>query len=787
MEEFGVSQELLAGQANTTAVAYDKLSGSASDAFAKIGQLLAQGLKPAAEELTVVFKNVTDGLNGLSSAGGQKLAITQAFFEGSQSAEQFNQKVVQSNAIISQAFSDMNLGVLSVVPGINAIASAVQLLASNTAQFQQVTQGQFLFLKDLELAGANADKLRIALQATAEQAQELDRIYSRVGETLGISREQFDAFAAAVLQASQLNEQGAITADAFLDAVLSGSEGVVSATERLNIYIESQRVATVGTLDGSDAHERHAQAVLETANALSTEAVEAEIAAAQTAILKQRQEEIYAAALNAASGMGIAGNAAAQMASQFGIAEQKAADLINMLRNLKIAQNLANADTPAEQRFVGANALAGRAVDLDAFRKQQKALEGVNDAIRDQKFEAADAAGKVRLLKDELTKLVPGSEAYIRKQTEIMRAEESLEKSRKKAAKGAGGKAPKLTANEKLNNQLLSQQEKFDNKMEDLEESHQEKLLEIIEDFAKRQLEVQKENEIQKRRSRFDFYTDLQKSQLSPIDKQKFAAQYEEAFAQAQKIAQEGKAKLSQEFLKLKEDHIRQLEELAQEEQDIRTDEDLSKGEKQARLDELENRKKLLLDAQREEEKQLLEGGDKVQNEFNERIAEENKAYEEQANKIITAADRAGDAKIANAERSKIAVSNENKVLADQLILYDKIRQQNGGKLPTPTQTAPTTTVATTNEPAPVTAPEAIPVTTDTPLPVATPDALIVKQFELFVVRDQGVIDAVVDQTARIEGKFDLLGAKVDNITTVLSGRLDSLRAAIGTIKAVKP
>jgi hypothetical protein len=779
LDEFGISQELLAAQANTTAVAYDKLGGAAADAFAKVGQLLAQGLKPAAEALTTALTNTSVALDQLAQAGDKKLAVTDAFFAASASADEFNARVLNANAQITQSFDESKSGILGILAGFGLLKNAMIDITAEGLKFQQVTQAQFLFAKELEVGGASIEKIREAMNATRQSAIELENTYSSMGERLNATREQFDEFSAAFLEAEQLGAGGAATAEAFFQALIDGKEPVDSLTQRLLTYVDAQRVAVSGTLDGTDATDRHTAAINENTNALSEEALAAINAEQVTAALKQRQEEIYAAALNAATGMAGAGNAAAAMAQQFGIAESAAANLINMLRNLQIAQNLAAATTATEKSFVGINALAGRAVDLKAFRAQEQALKGVNDAIRDQAYQAATAAGKVELLKNELGKLTPGTEAYIRKQTELMRAEEAVDKARAKGAKGGGAK---LTANDKLNNQLLAQQEKADAQLEDLEIKHQQKLVDIIEEFAKKQLEVQQENEKLKRRSRFDFYSDLNKSELSPIDREAFAGAYEAAFQRAQEIAQSGKAKLAQEFLELKQSHLEELKALAEEEASIRADKDLKGGEKDRQLAELEARRKLLQDAQREEEKQLLEGGDKVQNELADKITEENEAYVEQADKIITNSDRAAEAKIRNAERSRIAVNEENKALATQEAIYDRIREKNGGVLPAGIQaTAPTPAEVTAppGAPAPITAPEAIPVKTDAPLAIATPEALTVKQFELFVVRDQGVIDAIGDQTIRLEGKLDTVVTTINNMSTSLGGKIDSLKSAL--------
>lgn len=753
LAEFGITQELVAAQARTTAVEYAKLSGAATDAFAAVGQSLGTVLLPAAQKLTAILKEVATNLPQLLAIDDKSNAFVNALFSASDSLDLYNEKIRTANDQLG-IFGGLFIG-----------------------QFEEMTQTQFDFAKGALAAGLAIDTIKVAIDGLRQGFADLDSVFRQFPGLIQGTAEEIEIFKDAALAMASTGPDGAAAAQAIVNAVVGGKEDVSDATFRMQSFTTAIIENTIKQNELANQTTNTNAAIAEEVSALTSAATEAINAAVASDELKQRQESIYNAALAAAAGMAGSGDAAIAMANKFGIAISEADALIERLRNLGIAQQLAGAKTKAESNFASINALAGRAVDLNAFREAQKSLDGLNKAQRDLAFSTKDSAGQLAFLRGELSKLNPGTETYIRKQIEVNAAEEKLENERKRRAK-SGTKNPKLTANEKLNNQLLVAEDKFNNQMEDLERKHQSNLVDIIEEFGKKQLEAERANETGKRRSRFDFYTSLSKSSLSPIDKQAFAAAYEEAFAEAQRIAQEGKASLAKEFLDLRQSQIQEMQELAQEAQEIRDDKDLGKGEKQARLAELDARKRLLEEAHQEELKQLRESGDKIQNEFQDRIAEENQAYSDQAAKIAETAERAADAKIAASERAKIKVNEENKAYAEQLRLLDGIKTKSGGN-------SPGTVPSTTSQSVAITTP--VPIDTTTPIPVQPPEALTVKQFEMFIVRDQGVIDTINDQTSRLEGRLNELIGTVNTMHTGLGSRIDSVRSAIGTIKLARP
>jgi hypothetical protein len=766
LAKFGVTQELISAQANTTAVAYDKLSGSATDATASIGQLLGQALKPAVETLTADLQETASGLKALSTSGDQMQNITAGFLNASTSVEDFNARINGANEEVGKGLG--NFGLLAF-------------------HFDTLSEAEFRFAKASLEAGNSIKLTKDAITSIQEPMSSIEGLFGTFPERLNTTTEGLHAYEQAAFTAASTSKDGAILVQAMTDEILAGNLTIDEATTKLQNWVFAIASGNAQSQQQANATQLAAQAISAQSTELGKNAIEAQNASIATDTLKSLQTELAGLGGAVAAGHISAANAALQLAHDYNIATAEAERLINA--QARLAGITALNATTTRRRGQEGGLLGNQGVDTSkaatslAFLQAQKRRQ---DELLQSEIALARARGDSRAEIDLLRKSQQGlnkdSAEFKNIEAQIIGVE------KQKAKGGSKAKSPKLSENEKLNNTLLAQQDKFDNQMEDAEAKHQANLLKILQDAAKKQLATEKENEVLKRRSRFDFYTNLNKSTISPIDRQKFAQQYEEAFAEAQKIAQSGRAKLAQEFLELRKRQIEEMQQLAQEEQDIKNDKDLSKDEKNKRLAELEERRKLLLEAQEEERKQLLEGGDKNVNDLNDRIAEENKAYDDQVDKIALAANRAADAKVIAAERSKKAVNDENKELAAQIGLLDQINQKNAGR-PLPTANQPT--APTSNTPAdstPVSATDPLPVKTDgSPLPIAAPEAITVKQFEMFLVRDQGVIDALGDQTIRLESKFDVLATAIGNLGIDLGGRIDNVRNAIGAIRSVRP
>lgn len=512
---------------------------------------------------------------------------------------------------------------------------------------------------------------------------------------------------------------------------------------------------------------------------LTNNALEAANSAIQTDALKLKQQELYNAALAAAQGMGATTQSAAILAQQFNITTQEAYNLINALRQLEVAKvkqesGLNPRDFDTNAQFL--QAAKGAEASQRAYEAQLKFKEATQGTAQN----LADAQRKLNQLRQ-------GTEAYYNQALKVNQLQTRLASEEKSRAKGGTGSgAPKLTPNEKINVGLLDQLDKYNADFEKAEQEHYDKLADIYEDYAKRQEEQFRKNEVSKRRSRADFYSGLMDAPPG-VDTSQFAAAYEEAFAKAQEIAQSGKAQLAAEFLELRQKQIEELQKLAEDEAKIREQRkegDISKEEEANALAAIQGRKKLIEDAQAEEQKQLLENGDENQKRLQEQLDAENQAYTDQTDKILTQAEKAANAKITHAERSKIAVAAENKELATQESIYARIAAKNGGQLPRsvgqtaniPNQQAPSVAAdGSTTKPVNVEATQ--------PIPISTQDILNVQQTATWVVQDVDVFNALGDLGTRMETKLSQVVDSVLSARDTIANAVNSVESAVSRLK----
>lgn len=320
-----------------------------------------------------------------------------------------------------------------------------------------------------------------------------------------------------------------------------------------------------------------------------------------------------------------------------------------------------------------------------------------------------------------------------------------------KAPRGGGG--GRLSDQQKLNNSLLADQDKANDKFEDAQIKHEQDLLKIERDFQQKSLDAQKKNESDKRRSRFDFYKNLSKDtatigQAAAAD---LSAQYEAAFAESQRLAQAGNQQQAREFLALRKEQIAADQDYYRDraEAQKQAKDGESKAERdaaQAEIGRLDSLRALEKDAQAEDLKQLLEGGDQLQNDKASALQNENAQYEQSQSKIELASDRATDHKITNAQRAGKAIEAENALLVKQGQILQSLP---GGSGAVPTNGA-------------------LPATADTPAAAGAAAAA------LMAVVDTALLGAVQAQTSMQIEKFD-----------AVIGRLDAVERAVRSVRGM--
>lgn len=765
LAQFGISQELVTAQANTTAVTFDKLGGAAADAKAAIGQALASSLSNVAKVMTADLQEIAVGLGTLTTRADQLKGFESRIFTTTSQGgiELFNAKIRQTNAAI-----DESAGILSIFTG----------------HVQELTPAQFAFVSALVATGSSANEAFDALQ---KNATVLDSIRSNIASAVawyGVGAEQAKAFAIALGEEASTSAEAAAFAQGLAQAVANGLpiDAAMIALQQfkanqLRITTEAQAAATQATQAALEATDLFTQKVTENA---------AEQITSQAAgdALKITQDQLYAAALAAAQGMGATTQSAQILAGQFGITTASAYNLIAALAQLEVAkakQALGVQPGGANEREdrLGTNEqIIARAKEADLAKK-------LAEVQRANALAAADAAGKVELENEALGRLNKGTVEYETQLGKVQKAERDLAAEQERKRKKNSG-APKLTPNEKINVGLLDEQDKFNDKFEDAEQKHWDKVADIYAKFNEAQQAQFAKNEVSKRRSRADFYAGLQDAPAG-VDTKKFAAQYEEAFAKAQEIAQSGKAKLAAEFLDLRQKQIQEMEKLDEESAKIvqqQKEHKISKKDAQSQLDYLAGRKKLIEDAQAEEQKLLLANGDENQNKLKEQLDAEDQAYADSTEKIGLSAERAAEAKIKHAQRSKIAVDQENLSLAEQQRRYERIAQLNGGQVPASQRGSvlPTSSGGTQG-----TAKETVDVKASDPIPVTSAEAIIVRQAELFMVHDVDVMASIGDMAARVESKLSEVVSAVNDAKTAISGAVNAVEGAVGRIKINNP
>lgn len=755
LSQYGINVELLAAQSQTTSTAFAKLTGQASDAAANVGTLIAQLSRPFVETLSTQIDNMNNGFDKLFALfnQGDKIADFQQRVFGAESTGTFDQYLAKINEVNAQ-------------------------LPVFAQKLEPLTAAQFAFAQSLIATGSSAEEAFAKVAAFSPIMQELNNLFENNATFAVATAAAQDTYAASTLRAAASNANGAVFARAVADAVAAGRIPVEQGAIALDQYSAAMEANALAAAAEKAALDLTAQATQLFTQDLVINSLEQINNKIQSDALKITQEQLYSAALAAAQGMGATASSAAALAGQFNITTGEAYGLIAALSQLEVAkakQALGVQPGGANEREdrLGSNQdIIQRAKDAET-RKQLAEIQRANALA------AADTAGKLELERDALARLNKGTVEYETQLGKVAAAERALQAEKDRNARKGGG-APRLTPNEKINTKLLDDQDKFNDKFEDAEQKHWDKVADIYEKFNAEQQKQFAKNEVSKRRSRADFYAGLQDAPAG-VDTQKFAAQYEEAFTQAQQIAQSGRAKLANEFLELRQQQIEEMKQLDEEAAKIKEDEKegtISEKDAADQLAFLEGRRKLIEDAQAEEQKLLLAQGDANVNALNEQLSAEEQAYNKQVDSIALSAERKADAVIKHAERSKIAVAAENKELIKQADYYDRIAKVNGGQVPS-AQKASTTPVTTAagDEEKPVT------VEATSPIPVTTAEALIVRQAELFIVHDSDVMASIGDMAARLEGKLNEVVSAVNTAKQDISSAVNGVKDAVGRIK----
>ena len=737
LTKMGISQQLLNDQAESTAVTYDKLGGSFDDLKASVGQLLATLGGSSAATAATFFNNLAESVDYLTKSLKTlgSVPTNQRIIKDSESYEEYTQRI--KDAVIEQNRLSRTSGVgsgialksqidqikiateeqFNFIKSLKATAdeeeSIIKVFVQHKDALAEIDAGIQQYSSNLKLTEESTNLLRTALY-------ELVLLHE-------------DGAAGALASVDALNNQK------FANQSLAITyQDIITLVEQLNKSRNNEQKETGKTISVIEELKQKIKEESSEKAKSKVESDLLSNAQQQLMIYAQMAADGLISAADAASIManrfGFAQQESQDLINSLRLLQQEQlkTDALETYKDLTPEQRrtvdlltkprLMGFAPGITQNFVGVvNAVketgdqlerikdfewqssfdtSNEVKQLDLLVEKQKSfvknseewleVQGqINDTRRnleryksefefDVKFEVADTPEKITLLEGKLKGLTEGTKEYYDVQLEIVKLRQQL------ASEGAGGGAAGLSAAEgdlkkrlkiaqDLREALLKLNEDFYKKSKEAEQEYYDNLKEIFDKYNKEIAKAQRENEKLKRESRADFYKSL--TDVEGIDTQAFSAQYEAAFAEAQRIAQEGKASLSREFLSLRQDQISEMMDLEREMADIRADEDMPETSKKAKLEYLQGVKKLIEDAQREQLKQLMEGGDSNLAQLNEELSAEEKRYQEQTQKIALEAKEQADEKVKAAQRATEALSIENKELEKQIGLLGDITE----------------------------------------------------------------------------------------------------------------
>jgi hypothetical protein len=673
----GVTSETLAASLDTNAAAYDRLGAATSNLTTQLGSLVSQGFAPAAVALTGFFEQLAGGLNQLGAVGGNNGGIRDRLLADTASYEEYTARIAQAQQLAGEAMNQAYAG--------DPLAKFLAQAINAQPVIQALTQEQFNLYNALVAAGIEAS-------VAAERAGEATNAQIRYAEGLvAAGASAADAATQAVAYGDAINATNQASGQLYDDTTISSAAlqqlagdmefltgtsdaNRAAVTDLANSYLNGGISANelynqVNTLIGAHFGEIDAtQAVIDAAYAAAQAHVDAAIGADENTTadeLLDQQARLTADALLASGSAGAA--AAQQLANSTSKIDQLTAGYYRLA---------------AAQAVAGQGAAAG---GLDALGKgltggPRSAGKGQGESVLD-KFRREAAA----------------------------EAAEAAERAARSGGGGGGGgrsgggggggsgKTPKASQAEKdqqrlaeqerkFQEQRLNDQEKLNDQIQESEAEHYERLLDIQKDFEEKSLKQQRENEVSKRRSKFDFYSSLTEAESSgDIDAaqaQALSAAYEQAYAESQRIAQAGNQQLAAEYLELKQ---RQIEAELEFQEAVAAARE--KGDK-AEIARLERLAALRRDAEAAELENLMAEGDENVKDRDEALGEESERYKADQAKIAGAAEEAANRKTKAAEQSTKAIQAETQALKEQA---DLLAALNNQKLQNPGTGATTT------------------------------------------------------------------------------------------------
>lgn len=656
--------------------------------------------------LANVVAPAVEGANAVVTLGDRVQAVSGQTIAGATSFQNYGQRVTFVNQQLKQ------------------LDGLMGLIGLGTPKIQALSQAQFNYAQSLIRTGVAAAEAEAKARALNDTFIKVGNVQAVLAQRGGLSAAAIDQLANTILQLNAAGGEGAAQANSLTIAFFNGqlsAQQFATAIQQIGpaLDIQAQAAANAAAMEAQRHGEQTAGAAATQTNTSAVEANAAALAeqtqktiesALQGQQLAQIQNTLATLGGQVAQGLITAGQAAVAMGNMYGFARDQAILLINA--QAQLAQAKMNAQAFSDQR------------------------------VGERSGGAFSSANQLTVYSDG--------------QRNLARLEEAAAK--RGAGTRAGAGAAHISDQAKLNNTLAADQAKADDKAADMTRDHYRTLLKIQADFEQKSLEQQRANEVSKRQSRADFYDNLTSSskELGQKESQALSAEYEQAYSKAQGIAQAGNQKLADDYLAMRQQQIQK--EIEYQKARAAAAKEGDKGEV-ARLDAI---RKLQVEADAEKEKQLLAGGDPNVKARDDALTQEGTRYDEAQSKIVTASDRATQAKITNALTSGKAIDVENLKLKAQADYYDRIRARSGGTAGATPATAPET-------PAPGTG--------------AAPASAPAGGDQLWRVFDSAVVDAINAQTSQLSADLGAVKVAVEDVGRRVGAVESAVRSANGATR----
>ena len=618
-------------------------------------------------------------------ASGDTTSLVTRFEVGRDVANQMKAEIqggADAVSVMSKFLGDTGIGMDALAARTTGAMGAMKELAQAQEQLK-LAQASFAQGPGMAILGVQIAVTRDVTKGLGGDFQALNAIINDSGvgalnPFLGILGQYNDA----VLGAGQATLQWM--------GVLAPQQAATAAAAQTTQVLTQAQTELVGAMSAESAAADAASASTAAATAATQASAEASLlASAQqdmqsvaTANLKIQTDAAVASFLSLNPSIDGAGIAAA-------VAAGKIPALVGQLASLRVAAYSARDAVAAlaAQQAVNVKVLAaggggiaapgrtsGRNNDINAVFELQKANTAATKARSDQIIAIGNDQQKVNELEKQYGAAVKASgatsAAAISAETNLLQQRQSSAKSAAKAVKGGGGgggaKSPKLSDQQRLNNQLLASQDQYEQKAEDAEQTHLDKIVSINKDFQSKMKDAQDNFQQSQADGRAGFYDSLGSIEDAGL-RNTFAAQYEAAFQEADKIAAEKGADIGQKFLEAKQAALEAQAGRASKIDDAQKAGDTGKAEYLAGVD------RLYREAEDRKVAAAAAGQDSIAATRDAQLAAEGSAYTTAQDKLGAAADTAAQRRIDAALRSGQAVDAEGLKVDGLTARYDAL------------------------------------------------------------------------------------------------------------------